>query len=136
VWQAPAIEQVESLENFSLVVLVSGTPQTTRAWIEQAQTVAPHLPMIAVVSAAAEPLARPYLQAPANVDAATDPNDMQLDGLIVGLPGGAALEAKLNQPGAGLAEWPGLGGGLLAAAAIILAGSVIFGLLGLIRRRS
>ena len=125
VWEAPAVADLERLGDFSLIVLISGAPEATRAWVEQAQLNAPDVPMIAVVSAAAEPLVRPYLT--------SDP--AQLDGLVVGLGGAAALEAQMGRPGAATTAWPGLGGGLLAAAVIILAGNIIFGLLALVRRR-
>jgi hypothetical protein len=125
VWNEPAVSRIETLDNFSLIVLISGTPEATRAWVEQAQLSASSVPMIAVVSASAEPLVRPYLQG--------DP--AQIDGLVVGLGGAAALEAQLARPGAALAAWPALGGGLLAAAALILVGNLIFGLLALARRR-
>ena len=100
-------------------------------WIEQAQFAAPNVPIIAVVSAAAEPLVSPYLQAPS----AGDDDTPQLDGLISGLGGAADLEQRSGQPGAALAAWPGLGGGLLAAAALILIGNLVLGLPALLRRR-
>ncbi len=125
VWEAPAVADIETLSNFSLIVLISGSPEATRAWVEQAQLNAPEVPMIAVVSAAAEPLVRPYLT--------SDP--AQLAGLVVGLGGAAALEAQMGRPGAATAAWPALGGGLLAAAVIILMGNIVFGLLALVRRR-
>jgi hypothetical protein len=109
-------------EQFSLIVLISGSPEATRAWVEQAQLNAPNVPMIAVVSAAAEPLVRPYLE--------SDP--AQLDGLVVGLGGAAALENQVGRPGAATLAWPALGGGLLAAVVIILVGNLIFGLLALV----
>jgi len=135
VWNAPAVHGIVTLDNFSLIVLISGTPQATRAWVEQAQFNAPGVPLIAVVSAGAEPLVRPYLSAPSEqLNADLTPNP-QVDGLIVGLGGAAALEQQMGRPGAALATWPALGGGLLAAALIITAGGLVFGLLSLVRRR-
>ncbi len=136
VWNAPAVQLIGQLEDFSLIVLISGTPQATSAWVEQAQVNALNVPVIAVVSASAEPLVRPYLTAlsePTNLNALPNP---QLDGLIVGLGGGAALEQQMGRPGDALATWPALGGGLLAAALLIAVGGLVFGLLSLIRRRS
>lgn len=125
VWNAPAVSQIEMLDQFSLIVLISGTPQATRSWVEQAQLNAPAVPMIAVVSAGAEPLVRPYLTT----------NPPQLAGLVVGLSGAAGLEQRMGRPAEAVAALPALGGGLLAAAVLITAGGLVFGLLGLIRRR-
>src|SRR5262249_8715157 len=133
VWNAPAVQAIGSLENFSLIVVISGTPQDTRAWVEQAQFNAPRVPLVAVVSAAAEPLVRPYLTAASELPNEDGSFNPQVDGLIVGLGGAAGLEQQLGRPGQALAQWPGMGGGLLAAALIIAAGSVVFGLLGLVR---
>ncbi len=125
VWDAPAVADIETLSDFSLIVLIAGSPAATRGWVEQAQLNAPDVPMIAVVSAAAEPLARPFLES-------VPP---QLDGLVVGLGGAAVLEQQLGRPGTAAAAWPALGGGLLAAVVIITMGNLIFGLLALVRRR-
>lgn len=124
-WNTPAVRDVATLNNFSLIVLLSGTPQATRGWVEQAQQYAPDVPVIAVVSAGAEPLVRPYLTS----------NPPQLNGLVVGLGGAAALEQRIGRPAAATAAWPALGGGLLAAAALITVGNIVFGLLALVRRR-
>ncbi|MCC7358622.1 MAG: hypothetical protein IT317_04045 [Anaerolineales bacterium] len=130
-WNAPAVAQVDALDKFSLIVLVSGAPEATRAWIEQAQLGAPNVPVIAVVSAGAEPLVRPYLTAPSAAEAPSP----QLDGLVVGLGGAAVLEQQISRPAAASAAWPGLGGGLLAAASLILLGNLVLGLPALLRRR-
>ena len=81
----------------------------------------------------AEPLVRPYYDDPdANSLVA---GHLPLKGLIVGLTGAAAYEQANSAPGAATTLWPALGGGLLATAAIILIGNLIFGVLGALRRR-
>jgi hypothetical protein len=126
VWDAPALAGVDALSDFSLIVLVADTAQATRAWVEQAQRHAPQVKMVAVVSASAEPLVRPYT--------AGSP-EPQLDGLVVGLAGAARYEQRAGLPGAATARWPAQGGGLLAAALIIAAGNLVFGLLTLLPKR-
>jgi hypothetical protein len=127
VWDAAPLATVQKLSDFGLIVLVSGTPESTRMWIEQAQSFAPAVPMLAVVSASAEPLVRPYL------DTAGAPQGAALRGLVVGVAGAAQYEQLAGTPGAGAALWPALGGGLLAAALLIASGNLVFGLLGLVR---
>jgi hypothetical protein len=126
VWQAPAVASVQALSDFGLIVLVTDTPQAARAWVEQAQQHAPAVKMVAVVSASAEPLVRPYTQGS---------GDPQLDGVVAGLAGAARYEQHAGLPGTASARWPALGGGLLASALIIAAGNLVFGLLSLMRRK-
>jgi hypothetical protein len=126
VWQAPALTGVQALSDFGLIVLVTDTPQATRAWVEQVQQHAPQVKMVAVVSASAEPLVRPYAQGS---------DDPQLDGVVAGLAGAARYEQHAGLPGTASERWPALGGGLLAAALIIAAGNLVFGVFGLVRRK-
>ena len=48
-WAAPAVRNVEQLSDFGLIVLISGSPEDTRAWIEQATSFAPKVPTVALV---------------------------------------------------------------------------------------
>ena len=128
-WAAPAVRNVQQLSDFGLIVLVSGSPEDTRAWIEQAQSFAPDVPTIALVSASAEPLVRPYFEA----------SGSPLDGLVVGLGGAAQYERQAGVAGEAGSRWPAMGGGLLAAAVLIALGgliSVLLGGLGAVRRRT
>jgi hypothetical protein len=125
VWAAPAAAGVERLDDFGLVVVAAGTAQAMRAWIEQAQLHAPQVPLVAVVSAGAEPMVRPYLLG----------SPPQVVGMVSGLAGAAQYERQVGRPAAATALWPALGGGLWMAAAILLAGNLVYGVLALMRRR-
>jgi hypothetical protein len=75
-------------------------------------------------------MVRPYYET------RTDPDiPPPLRGLVSGLIGAAQYEQRAGAPGAASARWDALGGGLLAAAAIIAAGNVVHGAMGLLRRR-
>ncbi len=75
----------QSIAEISLIVEISATPESARWWAEQLYP-ATQQPMVAVVSAAAEPFVRPY----------RDSN--QYEALIVGTNGAAALEiARIQQ---------------------------------------
>src|SRR5205085_10119121 len=119
-WDAPAIRNVRQLSDFGLIVLVSGSPEDTRAWIEQAQSFAPDVPTIALVSASAEAMVRPYFETAGS----------PLDGLIVGLGGAAQYERQAGVAGEAGGRWPAMGGGLLAAALLIALGGLISTFLG------
>lgn len=134
IWSvSPIISNVHSLTDFGLIVLVSGAPESTRAWIEQAQLFAAGVPTVAVISAGAEPMVRPYYDDPSANSLVT--GHLPLKGLIVGLGGAAAYERATYSPAAATSLWPAMGGGLLAAAAIIVFGNLIFAVLGALRRR-
>jgi len=66
------------LDDLSLIIVLSASPQTVRWWVEQIGTQV-DVPIVAGVSAAAEPYSQPYRQA-------TPP---QLAGLVAGLAGAA-----------------------------------------------
>jgi hypothetical protein len=106
-WEMQPLTNIKSISDFALVLLISDNPNTTRAWVEQ---VNPHLepaPMVAVVSAQIEPVARTYLG--------------QIDGLISGMVGGAAYEVM---GGANLARerWDAFNILLIVAVSAILIG--------------
>ncbi len=125
VWAASALAGVEQFDDFGVVVVAASSAQALRGWIEQTQFVAPAVPLVAVVSAGAEPMTRPYLQGA----------DPQLAGMVSGLAGAAQYETQASLPGGATALWPALGGGLWAAVVLIAAGNLVFGVLALIRRR-
>ncbi len=75
----------QSIAEISLIVEISATPESARWWAEQLYP-ATQQPMVAVVSAAAEPFVRPYRAS------------NQYEALIVGTNGAAALEiARIQQ---------------------------------------
>jgi len=98
---------IEEVADISLVVEFAGAPEYLRLWLEQVQ--APYgLPMVAGVSATADPYARPYYR-----NEAQD----QLLGLITGFVGAAEYERLSGQEGVALA---GMDAQSLAHLAIIL----------------
>lgn len=84
----------EGIEDVTLIVEFAGAPQYLRLWLEQVQ--GPYqVPMVAGVSATADPFARPYYHNQAR---------RQLLGLMIGLVGAAEYERQSGQPGAALAS--------------------------------
>ncbi len=76
-WDSPFLKPVTSLEGFSSIIIVVAQPQLFQAWIEQVHTLHPGVPVFAVISAAAEPLVRPYYES----------DTPSVEGLVVGLAG-------------------------------------------------
>ena len=110
-------------------------PESTRAWMEQAESFATGVPTVAVISAGAEPMVRPYAEDPNAAPNANLSSQLPLKGLVVGLGGAAAYERHAYSPGAATMLWPALGGGLLGAALLIALGNLFFALWGALRRR-
>jgi hypothetical protein len=111
-----AWQDVDGLEDVALIVPVSDSALALRWWVEQMGpgTLA-NRPMVAAVSAAADPSVRPYYNH-------TDPKAGQLLGLVSGVTDAAAYENRLGQPGRAVNS--------LAAQSVAHLGLVIIGLGG------
>jgi len=128
VWNAasaPGMQTINALGDFGVIVLVTATPDAARAWVEQTQAFAANVPMLAAVSAGADPLVRPYYE--------TSPQ--QIRGLVSGLIGAAQYEQRAGLSGPASARWDALGGGLLTASLLLIAGNLFSGLMGFRRSR-
>lgn len=114
----PPLQGINGILDFSMVMVMTDSPDTARAWIEQ---VRPHLisdtksiPLIMVASAQAKPLIQPYYE--------SDPR--QIQGLIGGMQDGAAytqLTGMGELPGK---YWDAFSYGLIVAALILIAGGI------------
>ena len=108
------LQGVSSLADFSLVMVIVDDPDTARAWVEQAQPYLNQSPLVMVISAQAEPLVRPYYQ--------TYPR--QIQGLIIGLRGGAAFASLTGREGQSRDYWDAFSAGLIAAVLLIGVGGL------------
>ncbi len=116
VWDSPAVQGVQRLNDFSAVIVISGSPETARAWIEQTQRLLDaNKPFVIATSASADPLLRPYTVSAGG----------PVDGYVAGLGGVAQYEAKAGLTGAGQTRFAQIGALLWVAAAAILIGNVL-----------
>jgi len=111
-----------ALSNMSLIIVLTGNVNNIRWWVEQITVLEEEsdreLLLVAGVSAAIEPLVRPYY------DMATP----QINGLIVGLPGAADYERSLDlSDGPARIRLNGQLVGRLTVLALILLGMLIYG---------
>jgi hypothetical protein len=112
----PAWQDVGGLDDVALIVDVADNPLAVRWWVEQlGPGTSANRPMVAAVSAAADPTIRPYYNS-------IDPKAGQLRGLISGITGAAAYENRRQQPGRAV--------GSLAAQSVVHLGLVVFSLGG------
>jgi hypothetical protein len=112
----PIAGYVGGIEDIELIVEFAGGPEFLRLWLEQVQ--GPYqIPMVAGVSATADPFARPYYNNQAR---------KQLQGLISGLVGAAEYEWQRGQPGSALASMDSQSLVHITIALLILFGNVAY----------
>ena len=122
-WEPAMTSALHASSNFSAIIVLASEPTVLQTWIEQVHTAVPDVPIIAVVSAAAEPLVRPYYES-------AFPS---LQGMVVGLAGAEAYEClnatdpstgRCGRPGVADPMWDAFGMAVLASVLIILVGGV------------
>lgn len=125
-WEQPALASIHTLADFGALLIVSGSPEGARAWLEQtALFFPPERTIVIGASAGAGPLLRPYLVN----------HGGSVDGMVSGLSAAAQYEAQAGLTGDATTRWSLTGGVLLAAAAIIVIGNLLAGLSRLRIRR-
>jgi hypothetical protein len=111
-----------ALSDMSLIIVLTGNVNNMRWWVEQTTALEEEadkeLHLVAGVSAAIEPLVRPYY----------DMENAQIDGLMVGLPGAADYERSLDlSDGPAHTRLNGQLVGRLAVLALIVLGMLVYG---------
>jgi len=115
VWVTSPLDTVETINDFSAVIVLTNDPDTARSWIEQVGPVlkVDGTPLLIVSSSQAEPLIRPYYEA----------NPSQVQGMVASLAGGLAYGrsvGNVQQNG----EWDAFSISITASVLIILIGSI------------
>jgi len=115
VWTEGPLAGFQSLADFGMVIVLTENPNTARAWIEQAGPLLGETPLLMVVSAQIEPVVRPYFEV----------GSQQVNGIVAGLPGGAAYEQMIGRPGPARKYWDAYSLGVSLIALLIILGAVI-----------
>jgi hypothetical protein len=128
-WTLPALAPLQSLSDFSMILVIAANPQSVRDWVEQVHTSAPNTPIVAVVSAASDALVFPY----------TEGSKPAIWGLVAGFAGAQAYRAAylpgtLSASSLGALRWQAFAGGTLAILITLLAGAIGSLLMGRFRR--
>jgi len=93
--QSASLGNVTSINDFSVIFVLTEDPDTARDWLEQVQ---PHLrrtPLMMILSAQAEPMVRPYLEM----------QPAKIQGMLVGIAGGVQYESLSNQVQTARENW-------------------------------
>ncbi|MCE7858740.1 MAG: hypothetical protein DYG86_03005 [Chloroflexi bacterium CFX2] len=114
-WALPPLQDVKSLDQFALIVLITDDADAARSWIEQTETARGVVPIVAISSAQAAPMIQPYY------------DSGQVAGIISGLYGGAIVERQYNNGRPGLARnyWDAYSLGMLLALVFTLGGGFV-----------
>ncbi len=62
VWDSTGLLNVQKLADFSMLILITDTAETGRAWMEQVQPLIPQVPLLMAASAQAAPMLQPYVE--------------------------------------------------------------------------
>ncbi len=123
VWDSAVLQNVNQLDDFALVILITDTLESGRAWIEQVQPSLVDVPFLVISSAQAAPMLQPYTQSG------------QVQGLLAGMAGGLSFEELTLIPGLDRgAFWLSNQFGLATAILIILLGALFEGISSLAGR--
>lgn len=109
----PIAANVKALRDFKLVIELAGSDDPLQHWMEQVQPRA-GVPIIAGISASAEPKANAYFSA------------KQLDAFISGLVGAAEYEMLSNQPGLALISVNVQSVALAVLVLLIIIGNIVY----------
>jgi hypothetical protein len=115
VWSSGPLAGIESLSDFAMVLVITESPFTARSWIEQVKPLLGDKPLVTVVSAQAEPAVRPYFEGEPRV----------VEGIVAGLPGGAAYESMLGRSNLARNYWDAYSIGITLIAVLLLVGGVV-----------
>lgn len=122
-WERPATAGLQSLQDFALILVLTDSPETGRAWIEQVQPTLQGVPLSMVTSAQAGPLLQPYF------------DSGQLQGLSVGLQGGAFYEQRSGRVNLANRFWGAYQSAALVGLILLVIGGTVSALLGSTSRK-
>lgn len=115
VWDNPALSNIDSVADFSGVLIITGSADTGRDWIEQVSPVLDDTPMLMVVSEQVAPIIKPYYLSRPD----------QVQGLLIGLYGAASFENISGLNDIATSRWNVFSFGVLALTVIILIGGLV-----------
>lgn len=117
-WDHLAAQGLSGLADFAMVIVLTDSPETGRAWIEQVQPVLSGVPLSMVTSAQAGPLLLPYY------------DSGQVQGMTSGLQGGVLYEQKSGRVNLANRFWGTFQSGSLAGFLLLVIGGIISAVLG------
>jgi hypothetical protein len=122
VWNGPALQGIQNIQSFALVLVLTDSAETGRAWVEQVQPLLGATPLSMVASAQAGPMLLPYHEAG------------QIAGLVNGFLGGAMYEQRSGRVNLANVYWNSYQSGYLAGILMLILGGIISAVLNAARK--
>ncbi len=123
-WGSPPLVNVDSIEDFAMILVITDDPNTAKNWIEQVSTHLENTPLNMVVSAQAEPLIQPYFRA----------SPQLLSGYVSGVIHSLNYENLREQPNLANAAWLPYNIGIIITVGTMFIGGLANGVLSLFSR--
>jgi hypothetical protein len=123
-WGSPPLTNVNSINDFGMILVITDDPDTAKTWIEQVGVYLMDTPLLMVVSAQVEPLIQPYyLSSP-----------QLLSGYVSGVVDSMNYESLLNKPNLATISWLPFNVGIFVAVGTIFISGLANGFLSLFSR--
>ncbi|MCJ7734596.1 MAG: hypothetical protein MUP11_08605, partial [Anaerolineales bacterium] len=123
-WGAPPLVNVNSINDFKMILVITDDPNTAKIWIEQVGTILDDTPLTMVVSAQVEPLIQPYFRSSAQL----------LSGYVSGVIDAMNYEQLLGKPNLATKIWLPFNLGIIITVGTIFIGGLANGVLSLFSR--
>jgi hypothetical protein len=123
-WGSPPLEDVNSIQDFEMILVITDNPNTAKIWIEQVGPILDRTSLTMVVSAQAEPLIQPYFRS----------SPQLLSGYVSGVMDSMNYEQLLDRPNLASRYWIPFNLGIVISVGTIFIGGLANGILSLFTR--
>ncbi len=124
-WDSPPLINVNSISDFSMILVITDDPNIAKIWIEQVGTQLEDTPLTMVVSAQVEPLIQPYFKS----------SPQPLAGYVAGIIGSMNYEQLTESPNLASKIWLPFNVGIVISVGIIFIGGLANGVLSIFSQR-
>jgi len=123
-WGSPPLIEVNSIQDFAMILVITDDPNTAKIWIEQVGTILKETPLTMVVSAQVEPLIQPYFRS----------SPQLLTGYVSGVIDSMNYEHLIGRPNLANERWLPFNIGIFISVGTIFIGGLANGVLSLFSR--
>ncbi len=124
-WSQPTLADVEQIQDFTRIIVLTDRAEAGRAWVEQVQPYLGNVPLLMVASAQAAPMLEPYVES------------NQVQGMVSGLMGGTLYGQRAGRQDVNIAQryWSTYQLGMMLVILLVLCGGVYSGLASMVNRQ-
>jgi hypothetical protein len=123
-WGSPPLINVNSINDFGMILVITDDPNTAKIWIEQIGVNLVNTPLMMVVSAQVEPLIQPYFLS----------SPQLLSGYVSGVIDSLNYESLVDEPNLATISWLPFNVGIFITVATIFIGGLANGFMSLFTR--